>query len=42
MARVRRAVEVALRARRMTLEESRNMLRIYEEGMAGYTYLERD
>jgi arginine decarboxylase len=42
VARLRRAVEVALRARRMTLEESRAMLRLYEEGLAGYTYLERE
>ncbi len=41
-ARVRRAVEHALRNRRMTLEESRNLLRIYEQGLSGYTYLERD
>ena len=42
VARVRRAGEVALRAKRMTLEETRQLLRIYEEGLAGYTYLERD
>jgi arginine decarboxylase len=42
VARLRRAVEVALRARRMTLEESRAVLRLYEEGLTGYTYLERD
>jgi arginine decarboxylase len=42
VARLRRAVEVALRAKRMSLEESRYLLRIYEDGMAGYTYLERD
>jgi arginine decarboxylase len=41
-ARVRRAVEIALRNRRMTLEETRNLLRIYEQGLSGYTYLERD
>jgi arginine decarboxylase len=40
MARVRQAAETALRAKRMTLEESRNLLRLYEEGLAGYTYLE--
>jgi len=27
---------------RITLEESRNLLRAYEEGLAGYTYLERE
>jgi arginine decarboxylase len=42
MARVRRACEEALRARRMTLEESRHLLEMYEKGLAGYTYLERD
>ena len=42
VARVRRAVEVALRAKRMSLEETRHLLRIYEDGLAGYTYLERD
>jgi arginine decarboxylase len=40
--RVRRACEVALRNRRMTLDETRNLLRIYEQGLSGYTYLERD
>ncbi len=42
LARVRRASEEALRARRMTLEESRHLLEMYEKGLAGYTYLERD
>ena len=41
MARVRRFAELAVRANRMTLEETRSMLRMYEEGLAGYTYLER-
>jgi arginine decarboxylase len=41
-ARVRRAAELALRNRRMTLEETRNLLRIYEDGLSGYTYLERE
>lgn len=40
--RLRRSVEHALRQRRMTLEESRNFLRMYETGLSGYTYLERD
>ena len=39
---MRRAAEVALRTGKMTLEESRYMLRAYEEGLSGYTYLERD
>ncbi len=42
MARLRRSTEVALRARQMTLVESRKLVQIYEEGLAGYTYLERD
>src|SRR5262249_4722991 len=33
VARVRRAVENALRAKRMTLEESRNLLRMFENGL---------
>lgn len=41
-ARLRRAAEVALRNRRMTLDETRQLLRLYEQGLAGYTYLERD
>ncbi|HET6284883.1 MAG TPA: biosynthetic arginine decarboxylase, partial [Polyangia bacterium] len=41
VARVRRFAELAVRANRMTLEETRAMLRVYEEGLAGYTYLER-
>jgi len=40
--RVRRAAEVAMRQKRMTIEESRQLLRMYEEGLAGYTYLEGD
>jgi arginine decarboxylase len=42
LARVRRAVEVALRAKRIGLEDSRVLLRTYEQGLAGYTYLERE
>ncbi len=42
IAQVRRFAEKALRAKRITLEESRQLLRVYEEGLAGYTYLERD
>ena len=40
--RVRRASEEALRARSITLEESALLLRRFEEGLAGYTYLEED
>jgi arginine decarboxylase len=39
---VRRFAEIALRARRITLEDSRQLLQVYEKGLAGYTYLERD
>ena len=42
VARMRRATEVALREQRITLEQSRQLLRMYEDGLAGYTYLERD
>ena len=42
LARVRRSTEAALRAKRITLEDSRKLLRMYEDGLAGYTYLERD
>jgi len=41
VARVRRYAELAVRSNRMTLEETRALLRLYEEGLAGYTYLER-
>jgi arginine decarboxylase len=42
VARVRRFSENALRAKRMTLEETRQLLKMFEDGLAGYTYLERD
>ncbi|HBL25786.1 MAG TPA: arginine decarboxylase [Acidobacteria bacterium] len=42
VARVRQAAETALRAKRLTLEESRQLLRRYEEGLSGYTYLEQE
>ncbi len=42
VARLRRSTEEAIRAKRMTLEEARHLLRSYEAGMVGYTYLERD
>jgi arginine decarboxylase len=42
VSRVRHATEVAMRAKRMTLEESRHLLRRYEVGLSGYTYLEQD
>ncbi len=40
LARMRQATETALRAKRMSLEESRELLRMYQDGLAGYTYLE--
>jgi arginine decarboxylase len=42
VARVRRAAESAYRAKKITLEESRLLLRRYEDGLSGYTYLEQD
>ena len=38
--RLRRDVEAALREGRMTYEESGALLKFYEEGLHGYTYLE--
>jgi arginine decarboxylase len=40
VARLRRDAEVALREGRMTYEESGKLLKFYEEGLQGYTYLE--
>ena len=42
VAKLRRATEVALRSGKINLEESRYILRAYEQGLSGYTYLERD
>jgi arginine decarboxylase len=42
LARVRRFAENTVRQNSMTLEETRSLLRMYEEGLSGYTYLERD
>jgi len=42
LARLRRSIECALRARRINLEESRQLLKIYETGLASYTYLKAD
>jgi arginine decarboxylase len=42
VAKVRRAAEQALRAKRMTFEETKVLVRRYEEGLSGYTYLEQD
>jgi len=38
--RVRQAAERAVRAGKMTFEQSAHFMRRYEEGLAGYTYLE--
>jgi len=40
--RVRRASEEALRARAISFEESALLLRRFEEGLSGYTYLEEE
>ena len=42
VAKIRKSVEGALRAGRITLDDSRNLLRIYEAGLDGYTYLEKE
>ena len=38
--RLRRSVEAAVREGRLGYEESGRLLRFYEEGLHGYTYLE--
>jgi arginine decarboxylase len=42
ISRVRRAMEVALREKRITPAESGRLMRRYEEGLEGYTYLTGD
>ncbi len=42
VSKVRRSAELALRSGKLSLDEARYLLRAYEEGLAGYTYLERD
>ena len=37
---MRKSVERALRDRRLTIDESRVLLKFYETGLEGYTYLE--
>jgi arginine decarboxylase len=39
-ARMRKDVERAVRAGKISLSESKQMLRFYESGLDGYTYLE--
>ncbi|RMH17201.1 MAG: biosynthetic arginine decarboxylase [Acidobacteria bacterium] len=41
LARLRRSVEEAIRAERLTRRQARELLRRYQKGLAGYTYLER-
>jgi arginine decarboxylase len=38
--RIRKDVERAVRAGKLSLAESRQFLSFYENGLAGYTYLE--
>jgi len=40
LGKLRTDVESAVRDGRLTFEESGRMLRFYEEGLQGYTYLE--
>ncbi|MCC7380827.1 MAG: biosynthetic arginine decarboxylase [Deltaproteobacteria bacterium] len=40
MARIRQSIEVALTRGTMTFEESANLVRHFEAGLSGYTYLE--
>lgn len=42
MERMRFAVENALKAKRMTIQDGRTFLHFYEQGLDGYTYLEGD
>ena len=42
ISRVRRAVEAALREKRLTMAESGRFMRRYEEALEGYTYLSLD
>jgi arginine decarboxylase len=42
VAKMRVLTERALREGKITLDESRQILRVYEAGLAGYTYLERE
>jgi len=42
VAKLRKSVEAGLREGRLTLDESRKLLRLYEDGLDGYTYLEKE
>jgi len=39
--RMRKAAEQAVRAGRITAEERRQIMEIYEAGLRGYTYFEK-
>lgn len=41
VARVRRNAEAAARDGKLTFEDLKNLMRVYEGGLSGYTYLER-
>jgi arginine decarboxylase len=40
--RLRGTLERALKSKRITLEESRHLLKIYEAGLSSYTYLDTE
>ena len=42
VARVRRGLETAIRQKRLSRAQARRVLKVYQDGLAGYTYLERD
>jgi arginine decarboxylase len=42
VAKIRQASEKAIRTQRMTREQARELVRLYESGLAGYTYLESE
>jgi arginine decarboxylase len=42
VSRMRRGTEAALRQKKITIEESRQFMKMYEDGIAGYTYFERE
>jgi arginine decarboxylase len=41
-AQIRRECEKAVRLKQMTASESQSLVRLYESGINGYTYLEPD
>jgi arginine decarboxylase len=42
LARLRNNVEIALRKKLITIEESRQLINRFRQGMSGYTYLDKD